>query len=104
MGQMNMKMSMIIKTIQWNIGGGNKRKEEDDPVEGPYTEDGMEHIEQLLARYRPDIVTLQETHADGLVVQAEAIAEYLGLPHVVNDVYQKPPLRTTGRQPGGESG
>ncbi len=64
---------MIIKTIQWNIGGG-KIRSANAPVEGPYDKDGMVHIVGLLRKYNPDIITLQETHADDKIVQAEIIA------------------------------
>ena len=77
---------MIIKTIQWNIGGGKIRKE-NDPVEGPYREDGMNYIEVVLKKYNPDIITLQETHTDEKIIQANILAQKLHLPHMVNDVY-----------------
>src|SRR3989344_2563284 len=79
---------MIIKTIQWNIGGGKIRKA-NVPVEGPYGDDGMNHIEMILKKYNADIITLQETHADNKIVQAEIIAKNIDLPHVANDVYDK---------------
>lgn len=79
---------MIIKTLQWNIGGG-KIRNADTPVEGPYGLDGMTHVIELLRKYNPDIITLQETHADEKVVQAEVIAKEIGLPYSTNDVYDK---------------
>ena len=79
---------MIIKTLQWNIGGG-KIRSADTPVEGPYDLDGMTHVVELLRKYNPDIITLQETHADEKVVQAEIIAKEIGLPYSTNDVYDK---------------
>ncbi len=80
---------MLIKTIQWNIGGGKIRRIDDDPSEGPYAEDGMSHIKDILKKYNADIVTLQETHADEKNIQAEIIAKNIGLPHAINDIYDK---------------
>lgn len=79
---------MIIKTIQWNIGGGKIRKA-DDPSDGPYADDGISHIEEILKKYDADIVTLQETHTDDKVVQAEIIAKDIGLSYSTNDIYDK---------------
>jgi endonuclease/exonuclease/phosphatase (EEP) superfamily protein YafD len=77
---------MTIKTVQWNIGGGKIRKP-DSSVEGPYNEEGLEHVIGILAPQNADIITLQETHAKDDKVQAEYIAKALGLSHVVNDIY-----------------
>lgn len=79
---------MIIKTLQWNIGGG-KIRSADAPVEGPYDVDGVAHIVELLKKHNPDIITLQETHADNKIIQAEIIAKEIGLPYSTNDVYDK---------------
>lgn len=79
---------MIIKTLQWNIGGG-KIRNTDAPAEGPYDVDGVDHIVELLKKHNPDIITLQETHADNKIIQAEIIAKEIGLPYSTNDVYDK---------------
>jgi len=79
---------MLLKTIQWNIGGGKVRKA-NDPADGPYVNDGMSRIEEVLKKYDADIVTLQETHADDKVVQAEIIAQVIGLPYSINDIYDR---------------
>lgn len=79
---------MRIKTLQWNIGGGKIRKEEDG-IDGPYANDGLDSIVALLQKIQPDIVTLQETHADDNFVQAQAIADRAGLSFFINDVYDK---------------
>lgn len=79
---------MRIKTLQWNIGGGKIRREEDG-IDGPYVNDGLDSIVAFLQKSRPDIVTLQETHADDNFVQAQAIADKVGLSFVINDVYDK---------------
>lgn len=49
----------------------------------------MSHIEKVLEKYDADIVTLQETHADDKIVQAEMIAKDIGLPYSINDIYDK---------------
>lgn len=79
---------MIVRTIQWNIGGGKIRKV-NDSVDGPYDIDGINHIKNTLKKYNPDIVTLQETHADKKIIQAKIIAKSIGLTYVTNDVYDK---------------
>src|SRR3989344_2982358 len=79
---------MIVKTIQWNIGGGKIRKE-NDPPGGPYADDGIAHIQQILEKYNADIITFQETHADDKIVQAEIIAKDINLSYTANDIYDK---------------
>lgn len=79
---------MIIKTLQWNIGGG-KIRSASVSAEGPYDINGVAHIAELLKKHNPDIITLQETHADNKIIQAEIIAKEIGLPYSINDVYDK---------------
>lgn len=79
---------MRIKTLQWNIGGGKIRKEADG-IDGPYVNDGLDSIVAFIQEVQPDIVTLQETHADDHFIQARSIADRVGLPFVINDVYDK---------------
>lgn len=56
---------MIIRTLQWNIGGGLVRLEESDPKDSlSYSVDGIEAIIQKIREYHPDIITLQETHSN----------------------------------------
>lgn len=79
---------MIIKTIQWNIGGG-KIRDINSSVEGPYDISGIDYIIEFLRRYNPDIITLQEIHSDDKIIQSEIIAKELGLLYSINDVYDK---------------
>ena len=79
---------MLLKTIQWNIGGGKIRKP-DDSAEGPYSENGLEQIESVLKKYQPDLVFLQETHSDTRNTQTEIIAKSIGLPNLRNDTYDR---------------
>lgn len=79
---------MKIKTVQWNIGGAKLRLPEDDPAdESKYVNDNLDEIIRALKDIAPDIITLQESHADNNRVQAELISRALGLPYFVNDVY-----------------
>ncbi len=79
---------MIIKTIQWNIGGGKIRYPMAS-AEGIYNIDGMAHIVGVLRKFDPDIITLQETHADENCSSTEIIAKEIGFPYSMNDVYDK---------------
>lgn len=81
---------MIIKTIQWNIGGGKVRKTDDDPEDFlAFRNDALDSIIATLKIYNPDIVTIQECHTDNNRKQAEVIAKGLGLEYFVNDIYDK---------------
>lgn len=73
---------MVIKTLQWNIGGGKIRTPSSNPeLEQSYSIDGLAEIAQLAKKYDPDIVTLQETHANDNFVQVDKLAKDLGLPY-----------------------
>lgn len=79
---------MLIKTVTWNIGGGKLRSEDADINSlSSYNKDGLEEIIQLLIKLRPDIITLQEIHADENTNQASVIAEKLGYEYVFSDFY-----------------
>ncbi|MBI4215756.1 MAG: endonuclease/exonuclease/phosphatase family protein [Parcubacteria group bacterium] len=81
---------MLIKTAQWNIGGGKIRTTGDNPkLEQSYSVDGMKEISAILKQHSPDIVTLQETHANSKLNQAEVISERIGLPYFFNDIYDQ---------------
>lgn len=78
----------IIKTIQWNIGGGKTRDEDSDPTDQlSYIVDSLDSIVETLAKYEPDVVTLQECHSDEESDQVERIAKGIGLEYYVSDVY-----------------
>lgn len=79
---------MIIKSIEWNIGGGKIRDKDDDPVlEDSYKIDGFEYMVNLIKKYSPDVITLIETHANDKTIQAKEIASKLGYEYWVNDIY-----------------
>jgi len=79
---------MLLKTVQWNIGGGKIREEASDATsDESYKRDGIEYIIDTLKTLSPNIITLQETHASENEVQAQIIAEALGLPFYINDDY-----------------
>jgi len=79
---------MQITTVQWNIGGGKVRAIDGAvDVLASYNNDGFAEIIELLQLHKPDIITLQEIHADSNRNQAELIADALGLNYVVSDFY-----------------
>lgn len=79
---------MMIKTFQWNIGGGKIRKPSDDPADTlSYRNNALDAIIGTLEQYEPDIITLQEAHSGEDGTQAEKIAQKLGLGFWINDVY-----------------
>jgi len=47
----------------------------------------MSHIIAVIQGMDPDIVTLQETHSKGGVIQAQIISEQTGLRYFINDEY-----------------
>lgn len=79
---------MQLRTVQWNIGGAHIRTPNDDATnpEG-YVNENLSYVIEYLKAHDPDIITLQETHADDSGSQAKAIAEQLGLKYFVNDPY-----------------
>jgi endonuclease/exonuclease/phosphatase (EEP) superfamily protein YafD len=79
---------MLLKTLQWNIGGGRLRGPDDDPTDArTYRHEQIEAVIQTIRQYEPDIITLQETHSDKRRSQTEQIATALNLPFYVSDVY-----------------
>jgi len=77
-----------IKTLQWNIGGGKIRAGEADPTSiASYTQEDLEYIIRTIKKADPDIITLQETHANKKINQAKIIADLLGYKYFINDVY-----------------
>jgi endonuclease/exonuclease/phosphatase (EEP) superfamily protein YafD len=58
-----MHMSFEIKAVQWNIGGAKILQDGADPASPEaYTEDGLDHIIDVIKQESPDLVTLQEAH------------------------------------------
>lgn len=79
---------MLIRTIQWNIGGARIRNEKDDPTdEVAYRHESLDYIATTLKPYNTDIICLQETHANDVRVQAKDLAADLGLDYFINDIY-----------------
>ena len=81
---------MLLKTIQWNIGGGKARKAGDDPMDPlVYCHEAMEEIIKVLKEYDADIITIQESHSCAGEIQIETVARGLGLKYFANDVYDE---------------
>jgi endonuclease/exonuclease/phosphatase (EEP) superfamily protein YafD len=81
---------MKIRSVQWNIGGGKIRDPEADSTKiENYKLEGLAYIIEKLSLYQPDIITLQESHADEHAIQAQTISEALELPYFINDPYDQ---------------
>jgi len=79
---------MIVRTLQWNIGGAKIREADSDKVsEGSYVNDGLHYVVRTIADMGPDIVTLQEVHGNDVQNQAEYITDECGLKYVAYDSY-----------------
>ena len=79
---------MQLRTIQWNIGGAHIRTPDDDATKPEsYVNEHLSYIVEYLRAHNPDIITLQETHANDSGSQAKAVAAQLGLQYFVNDPY-----------------
>ena len=86
---------MILKTLQWNIGGGKIRNVNTNPEsENSYSVDGMEYIFDLIKKYSPHIITLEESHANDTLIQAKLLADKLCYPDFTNDVYDQSHVET----------
>lgn len=87
---------MQLCTVQWNIGGAHIRTPDDDALAAAsYANENLAYIIEKLKAYAPDIITLQETHADSNSNQAETIAKELGFQYVVNDSYDNSHIDAT---------
>ncbi len=76
----------IFKTVQWNIGGGKVFQEGAGPtLRESYVDDGLDYIIDFLRAQKPDLISLQETHANDIYCQPQRIAEALGYQSWVND-------------------
>jgi endonuclease/exonuclease/phosphatase family metal-dependent hydrolase len=83
-------MSRIIKIVQWNIGGARVRQPGDDPLASTsYTTNDLEQLIAVLRAEQPDIITVQEAHADNYVNQIALIADALGYSYHVSDFYSE---------------
>ncbi len=83
-------MAQTIKSIQWNVGAGKFRLKDDDAlVGGSYNLDDIDNVIEVLRLENPDIITLQEVHADDKRNQVEIIAQGLGYSYYVSDFYSE---------------
>lgn len=79
---------MKLTTLQWNIGGGKIRTADSDPTnESSYTKEDLPYIADVIKKYSPDIVTLQESHTDDKTSQAEQLSRLTDLQYWVNNAY-----------------
>ncbi len=70
---------MKLTTLQWNIGGGRIREPGAEPTDPTsYHKEDLSYIIDTIKKLNPDIITLQETHADNRSIQAKQIAEQIG--------------------------
>jgi endonuclease/exonuclease/phosphatase family metal-dependent hydrolase len=80
---------MIIRCVQWNIGGGKITDEKSDRSDDlSYSKNDLDYIVNILKSLNPDIITLQEVHVNG-VNQAELIAKELNMQNLSYDKYDK---------------
>lgn len=87
---------MQLRTVQWNIGGAHICGPDADPTQSDsYINEDLSYIIEKLAAYKPDIITLQESHADDSGSQAQVISEKLSLPYFANDPYDKSHIDTS---------
>jgi len=79
---------MVIKTVQWNIGGGKIRRPDSDPMDPlSYCVDALDSIADTLSSLGPDIITIQEAHSGRERKQIEYLAHQLGIRNFVEDIY-----------------
>jgi len=77
-----------MKLLTLNTGGAYIRAQDADPTaDESYSHKGLAYVIELIARYAPDIIVLQESHIRGAESQAHAIAQALHMRHVVNEPY-----------------
>jgi len=82
--------------MQWNIGGGRVRNTDaDSQAYSSYAngEERLEIIAETIKATQADLVTLQETHADRIRIQANLLAERTDLSYWVHDVYDESHLK-----------
>jgi endonuclease/exonuclease/phosphatase family metal-dependent hydrolase len=75
-----------MKIVSWNIQACRVRSVESDPTDATsYSETNIDYIAEILQKYLPDVVLLQEVHANSTLNQAKEIAKLLGHKYVVTD-------------------
>jgi len=56
---------MILKLLQWNIAGGQRRNNNDEPqIFDNYIVKDFQYFQDYIKKHNPDIVTFQESHTD----------------------------------------
>lgn len=79
---------MLLKTLQWNIGGAYIRNQDDLPeASSSYSNLNLEYIANIIKTFDPDIATFQETHSNADSTQVAYLAEKLSYPFFHNDTY-----------------
>lgn len=76
----------VLTCLQWNIGGGLVRAEDTKP-DAEYDRLDIGYLAELIRQHEPDIVTLQETHADEYGSIPQQLAEALGYTEWRNDTH-----------------
>lgn len=80
---------MILKTLQWNVGGCKIRGKNDDiNVQFGNSVDGIDYISKIIRQYTPHIITFQEMHFDETKDQAHIIAQKLGYQYVKTHILE----------------
>ncbi|MCK5416110.1 endonuclease/exonuclease/phosphatase family protein [Candidatus Parcubacteria bacterium] len=79
---------MKISTIQWNIRGG-KIRDVNSAINSDesYNRDGVEYMKDVLKKYNPDIVFLQETHEKDNYNLVQELSTYASKTYFFNDIY-----------------
>lgn len=79
---------MLLKTLQWNIGGGFRREQNADPLaDESYCKSDLDYFVSDISRYQPDICFLQEVHSNTDLSQPEYIANKCDLPYFCDKYY-----------------
>jgi len=81
---------MIIRSVQWNVGGCHVCETGRDPLlQSSYSVLDVQYVIKQLKKLRPDVVTLQEIHGNARSNQAEEIAEALGMEFCISDFFSE---------------
>jgi endonuclease/exonuclease/phosphatase family metal-dependent hydrolase len=72
-------LNQKIKVLSWNIAGAHKAR---TLAQWDYTEADLDYFADILAEHQPDIVCLQENHANGNNSYSEYLAKAAGCPYV----------------------
>ncbi len=79
---------MRLKTLQWNIGGAQIRRQKADPTDPTsYTHYNIGYFAEIISQFEPDIVSLQETHSNDQIDQVKTLADWIDFEFFFNDIY-----------------